>query len=82
MAVSDGALFIVVAQVALYIWTFHYSQQRLWKILGAAGMILIGWGAGTVEDTVPAFIFMGISWIIAGAKLFEVVSELVPTGNQ
>lgn len=75
MAVSDGALFLLVAQLLLY-GVMYCNKQRIWRIIGCGGMIAVGLSAVMVEDTLPAFAFAGISAIVAGAKLFEDVASL------
>lgn len=75
MAVSDSALFILIAQLGLYA-TLYSHKVRLWRIIGCFAMITVGLSAVMVEDTLPAFVFAGMSAIIAGSKLFHEVTKV------
>jgi len=75
MAVSDGTLFILIAQIAVYALLYK-NKTRLYRIIGCFAMIIVGVSSVMIEDTVPAFIFFGISAMIGGIKLFEELSYL------
>lgn len=57
MAVSNAALFITIAQVGA-VALMLTNKTRIWRMLGAITVILIGISAGTIEDTQAAAIFM------------------------
>lgn len=75
MAITDGMVFIIVAQIGLY-YTLYQNKTRLWRLLGGAGIIAVGLSAVMVEDTVPAFVFAGISIIIGGKQIITEVAEM------
>lgn len=75
MALTDGMIFVVIAQIGLYL-ILYKNQVRLWRIVGCAGMIAVGLSAVMVEDTVPAFVFAGVSIIIAGVQFFKDIASL------
>ena len=75
MAVSDATILIVIAQIALYVIMYR-NKTRLYRLVGCAGMIAVGLSAVMIEDSVPAFIFAGVSIIIACFQLFEDVTEM------
>ena len=76
MAVSDGALFIIIGQIAVF-GILYRNKIRLWRLLGCLGMIIIGLSAIAVEDTIPAFVFAVASILVAIVRFFDDVSSMV-----
>lgn len=52
------------------------NKTRIWRMLGAITVILIGISAGTIEDTQAAAIFMWASILIALITLLPDVASL------
>lgn len=76
MALTDGAILLMLAQIGMY-FVMYKNKIRLWRMVGSCGMILIGISAVAIEDTIPAMVFMGASLIIGGVELFKDVASLV-----
>lgn len=76
MAVSDGTIFVILAQTML-VYMCYTAKIRLWKIIASAGIIMVGFGALAVEDTIASSLFVVASVIYGGTILLTQASEIV-----
>lgn len=74
--ITDGMIFIVLSQIGVYFVLYNH-KVRLWRFIGCFAMILVGLSAVMVEDTVPAFVFAGISIIIAFVQFVRDLTIMV-----
>lgn len=73
--ISDGTILLILSQIATY-WVLYRNNTRVYRLIGSGLMILIGFSAVMIEDTVPAFIFLGASLIIGMIQIIKDVTSL------
>lgn len=73
--ITDGTIFIILSQVGIYL-TLYHNKVRLWRFVGCFLMILVGIASIMVEDTIPTFLFFGISTVIAVVQLFRDITDI------
>lgn len=76
MALTDAFLALVFAQIILYV-VLYTSKTRWKRIVGAGGIIVVGFSYVLIADTIVMMILMLISLMVGGIKIFDEVSALV-----
>lgn len=76
MALSDAFIALLAAQIGVY-YILYENRIRWKRIMGAAGIILIGFAYVYIADSIPMMILMMMSLIIGATKMFEEMTAIV-----